>query len=329
MARYVFALRCQEVGLDSTAKFQYSGAMKWLYSFILVILFSTPTLAVSLEDELAYRVRFSKAEDVALLLKKGANPNAKNEVGLPMVSVAASRKDKDAVPVLRTLLKAGANVNRGGVNNQYPIIIAARENNVDMMRFLVEEAEADYTVRDLNGMLPLEIADYFGNPDTAELIRDLTERQLEEERYQRSDERRNEVMKELAYGYCEHQYMFYYYTSGQGKHSKAFIDQEIAKYREKNMTLLEDLASNFGISYEQGVVLKKEVGDVLKAELDTLISNRERRRRGVGTKKDLDERCDRIAGGWYQAYLEKEAKMDAEKAAEEQKWNELESQWGY
>jgi hypothetical protein len=75
----------------------------------------------SLDDELAYRVQFSQASDVALLLRKGADPNALSKTGLPMVSVATQRKDDEAISILRVLVKGGADVNRGGVNNQYPV----------------------------------------------------------------------------------------------------------------------------------------------------------------------------------------------------------------
>ncbi len=283
-------------------KYTILESMRILLCLFLVLCTTSTSYALSMSEELAYRVRFSRADDVELLLKKGANPNEINNIGLPMVSVAAGRSDDDAVPVLRMLSKYGADLNRGGANNQYPILIAARDNNLSMMKFLIEEAKVDYSVRDLNGMMPYEIAEYYGNEEAASLIRELTEEKLAEERWLKSSERRDELIGELSDHYCKHQYMYYYYTSGQDKHEQDFIDTQIQTYRDEATAMLHELHTNFAIPYEYATTIKVNVSDVVKKELDRLVSNRERRRLGIGSQRDIKERCDRIVSEWMVKY---------------------------
>ena len=100
-----------------------------------------PILAFAAEDlnkELAYRVQFSKVGDVDILLKEGANPNYVNSLGFPMVAVAVSRNDSDALPILKALIEGGADANQGGDSNQYPIIIAINNNNLSIVKYLAD-----------------------------------------------------------------------------------------------------------------------------------------------------------------------------------------------
>jgi Ankyrin repeats (3 copies) len=279
--------------------------MQLFFRLIVLLCLAIATLpahAITLSEELAYRVRFSRADDVDLLLRKGADPDSTNEVGLPMVSVATSRTDADAIPVLKTLMKHGADMNRGGVNNQYPVIIAARENNTTLMRFLIEEAKVDYTVKDLNGMLPLEIAEYYGNDASADMIRALTEEKLAAERERKSPERRDALIKKLAYGTCEQAYMYYYYMSKQDKHPKEKIASEITRYRQAVKDDIDELYVVFGVPVELALSMQKAITPPLTAELNAMISNRQRRHVGVGTQKDLNARCDRLAGAWLKEH---------------------------
>ncbi len=281
----------------------------------VTLLIALPAHAVTLEEELAYRVRFSRADDVVLLLKKGADPNAVNDVGLPMVSVATSRTDDDAIPVLRTLMQKGADLNRGGPNNQYPVVIAARENNTKMMEFLIKEAKVDYTVKDLNGLLPLEIAEYYGNKESAELIRGLTEEKLAAEKERHSPERKEKLVKELAFKVCEEEYMHYYYTSGQDKYSKQEIAQNVTEKRNQVKETMDELYKIFGIPPEIAISMKKKMEPVIVKQLDAMISNRQRRAKGVGKSADLHLRCDKLQDAWYADYQQREA---AEQAKDDQ-----------
>lgn len=285
------------------------GMFKIFRAFIGVVLLalalpSPPAGAVTLDEELAYRVTFSAADDIQLLLKKGANPNALSANGLPMVSVAASRRDSGALSVLKALVAAGADVNRGGGSNQYPLIIAARENNLEMMRYLIGLEGIDLGVRDPNGLNPLEIAEYYGNDEVQKLIRSVYEGRAAQEAERTSPHRRDDMIAQLAFSYCEHQYMYYYYTSRQDNHSQEFVESEIDRLRDAITKQIDELHQTFGASYELALLMKSEVSPVVKTELDAMISNRERKRRGIGTEQDLKDRCGRIATEWFTQYIE-------------------------
>lgn len=285
--------------------------------FLLIALLcftALPACAITLNEELAYRVRFSRADDILLLLKKGADVNAVNDVGLPMVSVATSRTDDDAISVLRVLMQNGADLNRGGPNNQYPVVIAARENNTKMMEFLIKEAKVDYTVKDLNGMLPLEIAEYYGNKESADYIRDLTQEKLAQERERRSPARQAKLTKELAFAVCEEEYMHYYYISKQDKHSKEEIANQITKRRMNVKDAMNELYTIFGVPPEITYSMKKMMEPEIVKQLDAMISNRQRRAKGIGSLADLHMRCDPLRDKWYADYASREAAQKAEEA---------------
>ncbi len=274
------------------------------FLFAVLLLFTSSTVhALSKSDELAYRVRFSSPNDVQILLDKGADPNQVNEVGLPMVSVAASRKDNDAVPVLRTLIEAGADVNAGGRNNQYPIIIAARENNLMMVRYLLHNTDVDVTVRDLNGLLPVEIADYYGSEKVLGLINHITEKRLEEERKRTGPERRDRLITDLAHYFCEYQYKYYYHKSGQSRLSKAEIEKILDDLQKDGQAQMEELYKTFSFPYERGLEMKSSIGGPLAEELDAMISNRQRAKSGVGTDEDMKKRCKPHVDAWLKEYF--------------------------
>jgi ankyrin repeat protein len=289
--------------------------MRHLVMMFLLCLTSLPAYGVTLEEELAYRVRFSRADDVLILLNKGADPNAVNDVGLPMVSVATSRTDDDAIPVLRTLMQKGADLNRGGQNNQYPVVIAARENNTKIMEFLIKEGKVDYGVKDLNGLLPLEIAEYYGNKESAELIRGLTEEKLAKERERRSPERRDKLVKDLAFKVCEEEYMHYYYISKQDKHSSEEISAQINQRRRNVKDAMDELYTTFAVPPQIALSMKEMMEPEVVKQLDKMVSNRQRRAKGIGGQADLKARCGSLADAWYAQYQLR----DAEARAKEEK----------
>ena len=289
--------------------------MRYFLLIFLLCFTALPAYAVTLEEELAYRVRFSRADDVLILLNKGADPNAVNDVGLPMVSVATSRTDDDAIPVLRTLMQKGADLNRGGQNNQYPVVIAARENNTKIMEFLIKEGKVDYGVKDLNGLLPLEIAEYYGNKESAELIRGLTEEKLAKERERRSPARRNKLVQELAFKVCEEEYMHYYYISKQDKHSSEEISAQINQRRRNVKDAMDELYTTFAVPPQIALSMKEMMEPEVVKQLDNMVSNRQRRAKGIGGKADLKARCGTLADAWYAQYQSR----DADARAKEEK----------
>jgi ankyrin repeat protein len=251
----------------------------------------------TLNDELAYRVRFSRAEDVTLLLRKGADANYVNSSGMPMVSVAAARKDEDALNVLKVLVEGGADVNQGGLNNQYPLVIAVRDGNPNMVKYLVFEKNANLNVRDLNGNTPIDIAEYNANDAIIDIIKELKERQQEQLAILRSPERRNALMKEWAQMECELYYLQHYFEVRLDKHDSEYIKEELNKYAPRIKEIGTDLQTNFAMKAAefQGFI-KTMIHNKLSREFAKMPSNRVRRKAGFGTAEDMKKRCDVVVG---------------------------------
>lgn len=92
------------------------------------------------------------AEVVAYLLQHGADPNAfENESAL---STAAGDGN---VAILKMLLSAGADVNRGSAVRETPLMAAAITGEVECARLLVE-AGADVNAKSAMGKVPLSEA---------------------------------------------------------------------------------------------------------------------------------------------------------------------------
>lgn len=290
--------------LELSGIFLYDTCMKRIVftRLLLVLCLSMPIASHALKDmnkELIYRVQFSQAEDIKLLLERGGDPNITTRTGMPLVSVAALRKDDGAVAVMRALVEAGANVNEGGRNKEYPIIIAARENNTAMMRYLIEEAGADYMVENRDGLTPLEIAEYYGYHDSLALLRARTETRVQEHHWRSSDEHRDLLYQELGLAFCEHQYMSYYFSSGQGGESKAEQRRTLNALQSRVRAVMADLNAHFQARPRVMDSMKTLITDKLMKEFNEMVSNRQRRQTGVGTEKDVLRRCNRLSSNWF------------------------------
>ncbi|MBY0354360.1 MAG: hypothetical protein K2Q12_01370 [Rickettsiales bacterium] len=266
----------------------------FLWAFIICSLWHAPVLAaVNFDRELAYQVRFGQAADVMTLVQKGGNPDQINESGMPLVSVAASRRDGLAVPILRALVSGHANINQGGPSRQFPIIIATRQRDVELVAFLVREAKADLSVRDPNGALPREIAAHNNDTKIIAIIDEPVAQQLAELKARQAPERRALLLHDYIYHYCAHQYLYYYYSSKQDAVSPDIQTQTLAQHKGVITSSINDLQQFFGLQQESIFPIAKDVSQRLVAELERYISNRNRRKNGVGTPQDMQSRCER------------------------------------
>ncbi len=105
-------------------------------------------------------------ESVRELLKKGADPNAKNEYGNTPLHEAASRGHVDVVELL---LEHGADPN---IQNEYgwtPLHLAAYKGHVDVARLLLQYG-VDPNVQDKRGRTPLHVAAIRGRIDVVRFL---------------------------------------------------------------------------------------------------------------------------------------------------------------
>src|SRR5262249_6646459 len=62
----------------------------------------------TLEDEMLYRINFGSADDVRVLLDKGADANATNKQGETALEIAIERNDAEASGIAMVLIEKGA-----------------------------------------------------------------------------------------------------------------------------------------------------------------------------------------------------------------------------
>jgi hypothetical protein len=266
-----------------------------LLSLLCVLELPTSATASSVYDkELLYKVRFGQAADVELLLKKGANPNQLNEVQMPLVSVAASRRDGQAIPILKALRQAKADIDQGGLSRQYPILIAARVGDKALIEYLLYEAYADTEVRDANGQQAREIATHYGHREIADMLDYIAQERDATRQAMQSPERRTQLIRDLVFHYCANNYQHYYFKSKQDPISAAKQEETLSFHKGKVTTALNDLKQVFGMNGATLLGMGQATGEPLVKELNALVSNRNRRKHGFGTPEDLHARCGRI-----------------------------------
>ncbi|MGE0754646.1 MAG: ankyrin repeat domain-containing protein [Alphaproteobacteria bacterium] len=142
--------------------------MKKLLYVLLPLVLAGPLQAAesgkSLQDEVIYRVHLGRAQDVELLLTKEVSPHITNSEGIPLLALAASRGDAQSIPVMETLLAAGADINGKDSVGRTALFHAARVNNKESVLFLMEKG-IDYYSVDNNGDIARTIAHNEGYGD--------------------------------------------------------------------------------------------------------------------------------------------------------------------
>lgn len=105
---------------------------------------------------------------LALLLRRGGNPNSINPLGEPMI-VAAARHN--SIPLLRLLLDAGANVNACDRKGQSALqtLINGSVPDIETVQFLLSR-HAEVNTHDVDGQTPLHGAVYHGETEVARLL---------------------------------------------------------------------------------------------------------------------------------------------------------------
>ena len=121
---------------------------------------------MGLDKELFEAVRKGDAAKVRELLKRGANPNARDERSLTPLHWAAA---KGYAEVVRLLLERGADVNAKSEAGWTPLHHAAIWGHAEVARLLLDHG-ADPSIRDKDGRTSLDIARENGHKEVARVI---------------------------------------------------------------------------------------------------------------------------------------------------------------
>lgn len=269
--------------------------MRFLYIVFIFLTLAMPALA-DLKGDFIYAVSFGRVEDVKLLLNKGADPNEKDHQGWPMLSVAAARADEQAVPIVRTLVDAGADVNATDEKGITPLVVAVQHNNAPIVDYLIAH-KADYHIEIKDGGTLLQIAERTNNPKIIDIIGSLVKAEEDLHTYRHSEENRQRLIKEYFYYNCTQSYLKYnldrrLYLKEDGKKAAEAL---LALHKQKEQTSLEDLYRYFRIRPVHIVSSAYKVRNSIAKQLNDMVSNRNRRAKGVGTEKDMVERCETMA----------------------------------
>jgi len=273
--------------------------MKFLGFLLLLFSLSTSALAdATLDRELIYRVNFGRADDIKLLIQQGADPNTRNDLGMTAVSVATDRNDAASFDIVKALVDGGANVNVADENRNFPIILATRNGRADIVAYLIEKG-ADFYIKDSAGNAVIDVAKNLKQAEVEKIIQASIDKDLERLARLKSPENLQRFVTEYAFEHCSHQYWSYYLASKQDKNiNDADIKSRIAANTDKANSIAIEVQSLFGLQQEKLQEVANGSRSKVFRELEEMLTNRNRKAKGVGTEADFNKRCQKIAGEW-------------------------------
>ncbi|MEW6110274.1 MAG: ankyrin repeat domain-containing protein [Nitrospirota bacterium] len=122
--------------------------------------------AANLEKQFGRAVAAGDIENVGTLLDQGADVNAKNKEGETPLMVAALERRLEMV---KFLLDRGADINLKDNVGATALIYSAMEGSVEIMKLLLDRG-ADPDAKTDDGLTALSISDLKGNREAVELL---------------------------------------------------------------------------------------------------------------------------------------------------------------
>lgn len=129
-----------------------------------------------IKSEIVYRASLGRADDIKLLLSQGASANQTNKEGIPVLSLASSRRDPEGMLVVQALLAGGADVNGKDANGQTALFYAVRSSSVKMVKLLLD-SKIDYYAPDKKGEIARTLAFRLNKKVTVNIMDDFVKAQ--------------------------------------------------------------------------------------------------------------------------------------------------------
>ncbi|MDD5202913.1 MAG: ankyrin repeat domain-containing protein [Sulfurimonas sp.] len=111
-------------------------------------------------------VYYEHYQDVAKMLKDGADTEVVTAAGLTPLHIAIKKSD---LRMAKLLVEAGAHVNAQDNRDNTALILATKKKNKELVRFLVMSG-ADVNLANEEGITPLHQAAFSGNPVVVEYL---------------------------------------------------------------------------------------------------------------------------------------------------------------
>jgi len=175
----VYTLEFKKLGIEKLPAIVVDGEKvsegKYLSMEEIRDLLGLPVKIESIIDEKLMRAsEKGNAESVEMLLKKGANPNYRDNDGFSPLHFAAFY---GRAKVAEILIRHGAEVNARDNDGNTPLHTAAKWGNVEVVKLLLKSG-ADPTVRNNDGKSPLDVARESGQSEVARVIEKFTASRL-------------------------------------------------------------------------------------------------------------------------------------------------------
>ena len=131
----------------------------------------TDAINAEIEEKLTnllfYSIRQGDFKEVELLLDKGVDVHADNNVGWPPMVVAA---EHGQLAIVETLLARGADPLKGTIGNRLPLHFAAEGGHLSIVSLLLQQPSVDPNLKDYTGQTALFKAANNGHHDVVELL---------------------------------------------------------------------------------------------------------------------------------------------------------------
>ena len=151
----------------------------WFNATITPALAETKPQDEAARTEFVYRVNLGRADDVRLLLSRGASANQLSGEGVPVICLAAGRNDPEGVNIIKALLEKGASVKARDTKGQTALHYAAKAGNSASIEYLMEK-NIDVYALDNSGSVARTSAYNAGQTEAIKTIDNVIMRQTAE-----------------------------------------------------------------------------------------------------------------------------------------------------
>ena len=126
------------------------------------------------ETCLEYAIYWSPLGFIRTLLDLGADPNYEDPAGFPALIAAVSTDRPDKHELVEILLKAGADIQRRGVNDYTPLHYAAARDDARLVKLLLDHGADSAARTNIDDYATaLEEAERAGAANAARVLREL------------------------------------------------------------------------------------------------------------------------------------------------------------